>query len=161
VRAVLVDLGGVLVCDLWPGAALDWGPRLSIEPSAFLSALFSGHEEAVLIGNADEPECWQLVARRLDIDRPTLDELGEDLARREVWDRGLDAVVLSCEVGVAKPDEKIYAIALERAGVGGDEAIFVDDVEVNVAAARRLGLAAHRHVAREDTIEAIDRFLAL
>ncbi len=75
-------------------------------------------------------------------------------------DRGLDAVVLSCEVGVAKPDEGIYAIALERAGVRGDEAIFVDDAEVNVAAARRLGLVAHRHV-REGTIGAIDRFLAL
>lgn len=53
----------------------------------------------------------------------------------------LDAVVISGEVGVMKPDPAIYHIALERLGVAPEEAIFVDDWRPNVEAARQLGMA--------------------
>ena len=72
----------------------------------------------------------------------------------------LDDLVLSCEVGAAKPDPAIYGLALERAGAGPEEALFVDDAEVNVAAARGLGLAAHRHSGAAGTIEVIEGFLS-
>ena len=195
-KALLVDFGGVLVVDLWPRAAADWGPRLGVEPAAFLSALFAGDEEGVLVGRTDEPAWWEVVAQRLGIRRPVLDELIADLARREVWDeelvaylgrvrgrarvtvvsnawpdtrrriesvRGhgvLDDLVLSCEVGMAKPDPGIFELALERSGASADEALFVDDAEVNIAAARRLGLGAHRHTGAAETIEAIEDFLS-
>jgi putative hydrolase of the HAD superfamily len=196
VKALLVDFGGVLVVDLWPGAAADWAPRLGIEPAAFLSALFGGNEAGVLVGRTDEPAWWEVVGQRLGIGRPLLDELTADLARREVWDEELvaylgrikdrarvtlvsnawpdtrrriesvgghgvlDDLVLSCEVGMAKPDPGIYELALKRSGVPADEALFVDDAEVNVAAARRLGLRAHRHTGAASTIEAIEGFLS-
>lgn len=53
-----------------------------------------------------------------------------------------DAVVVSCEVGVAKPDARIYALCLERLGVPGPRALFVDDRTANVEGARRAGLRA-------------------
>lgn len=52
-----------------------------------------------------------------------------------------DAVVDSSEVGMRKPNPAIYEHALER--VGGPlpgEAVFLDDFEGNVLAARRLGM---------------------
>ncbi|NNK57018.1 MAG: HAD family phosphatase [Desulfofustis sp.] len=54
-----------------------------------------------------------------------------------------DTVVSSAEVGVAKPDEKIFQIALERLGIEAAEALFIDDTEEHVLAARSLGMAGH------------------
>lgn len=51
-----------------------------------------------------------------------------------------DTVVISAEVGVTKPDERIYRIALERAGFGAAESIFVDDMKVNIEACERVGM---------------------
>lgn len=52
-----------------------------------------------------------------------------------------ELVVDSSEVGVRKPDPAIFRIALEGLGVSDPaRAIFLDDLESNVAAARALGL---------------------
>jgi putative hydrolase of the HAD superfamily len=53
-----------------------------------------------------------------------------------------DVMVYSHEVGVAKPDPRIYLLACERLGVQPWEMIFLDDVGRNVAAARDLGIHA-------------------
>ena len=50
-----------------------------------------------------------------------------------------DEIIYSHEVGISKPDPRIYEIACERLGVLPEEMIFLDDVEPNVAAARDLG----------------------
>ncbi|MEK9200713.1 MAG: HAD family phosphatase [Patescibacteria group bacterium] len=51
-----------------------------------------------------------------------------------------DSVVLSCEVGLQKPDPKVYELALDRLGVRGEESLFVDDKEENLEVARSLGM---------------------
>ncbi|HEX9780945.1 MAG TPA: HAD family phosphatase [bacterium] len=58
--------------------------------------------------------------------------------------RLLDDWIASCEVGACKPEPKIYQAALERAGVGPEEAVYVDDRPELVDAGRRLGLTAIR-----------------
>ena len=56
-------------------------------------------------------------------------------------ERLFDTVVDSCEVGVRKPDPRIYHLALERlGGVAPGEAVLLDDFEVNLAGARAVGL---------------------
>jgi len=52
-----------------------------------------------------------------------------------------DAVVLSFEAGVAKPDAGIYRIALEALGAGADEAVFLDDQARYCDGAAALGIA--------------------
>jgi putative hydrolase of the HAD superfamily len=52
----------------------------------------------------------------------------------------LDDAVFSCAVGLAKPDEGIYRLAMRRLGVRPTAAIFVDDLAENVEAASRLGM---------------------
>jgi putative hydrolase of the HAD superfamily len=51
-----------------------------------------------------------------------------------------DAIILSAEEGVKKPDPRIYQIALARLDVMPAETIFVDDMAENVDAARALGM---------------------
>ncbi|MQY37442.1 Alpha-D-glucose 1-phosphate phosphatase YihX [Streptomyces sp. RB17] len=60
-----------------------------------------------------------------------------------------DAVTVSGEVGVRKPSRRAYEIACERLGVHPRDAVMVDDLEQNVAAAERAGLAGvvHTHAA--------------
>lgn len=51
-----------------------------------------------------------------------------------------DQAIFSSEVGLAKPDERIYRLMLEKLGIAPREAIFVDDFIANVEAACNLGL---------------------
>lgn len=60
-------------------------------------------------------------------------------ARRRLED-WFDVVIVSCEVGVCKPDPRIYELCLSRLGVEPAEALFVDDREENVEAAAKLGM---------------------
>jgi putative hydrolase of the HAD superfamily len=61
---------------------------------------------------------------------------------QSTWDIGdvFDEMVISAEVGVAKPDSRIYRVALDRLGVLPGEVVFVDDFIENIESARALGL---------------------
>ena len=57
--------------------------------------------------------------------------------------RHLDFVIDSSQVGVEKPDPRIFRIALERAGVAATEAVYVGDLySIDVIGARAAGLSA-------------------
>ncbi|HZC06219.1 MAG TPA: HAD-IA family hydrolase [Ktedonobacterales bacterium] len=53
-----------------------------------------------------------------------------------------DLLIYSHEEGVAKPDQRIYAIACERLGAQPEEMVFLDDTEGHVAAAAAYGIHA-------------------
>jgi putative hydrolase of the HAD superfamily len=55
-------------------------------------------------------------------------------------DEVFDVVVDSAFVGTRKPEPEIYAITLERLGLPAEACIFLDDLEVNVEAAREQGM---------------------
>jgi putative hydrolase of the HAD superfamily len=67
-------------------------------------------------------------------------------------DELFEVVVDSAFVGTRKPEPEIYAITLERLGLPAEACAFVDDVELNVDAARAAGM--HGIVFR-DTAQAI------
>jgi putative hydrolase of the HAD superfamily len=71
----------------------------------------------------------------------------------------VDDIVLSCEVGYAKPDARIYIDALQRIGAEPAGALFIDDTPGHVDAARSLGMTGHIHVDAAGTIARIDNFL--
>ncbi len=55
-----------------------------------------------------------------------------------------DAIVISGEEGLLKPDAYIYHLAAERLGVPSADCLFVDDFEENVTGARAAGMQALR-----------------
>jgi putative hydrolase of the HAD superfamily len=69
-----------------------------------------------------------------------------------------EVVVDSAFVGTRKPEPEIYAITLERLGVPAEACAFVDDLEVNVEAAREAGM---RGVVFRDTAQAVTELEAL
>lgn len=105
---------------------------------------------------AMEAETWRRGVRLFDDVLPALDELRRrgcrlaivsncswqtrEVVRATGLDRAVDAVVLSFEVGLMKPEPAILRLALERLGAGPEDALLVDDVTVNLDAARAMGM---------------------
>jgi putative hydrolase of the HAD superfamily len=116
-----------------------------------------------------EPDLEQVLAMRRERAKRTLvprrDALPtlEELRRRghllgmisvctedvpQVWDetplgREFDAAVFSCEVGVSKPDRRIYEIACQRLGVEAEDCLFVGDgANDELPGAERAGMTA-------------------
>ena len=55
---------------------------------------------------------------------------------------GADEVVISCDVGMRKPDAAIYRLACSRLGVDPTEALFLDDSAAMAEGAAAVGLTA-------------------
>lgn len=69
---------------------------------------------------------------------------------RHLFGELFDDVVISGEVGMRKPEERIFQLAVGRLGLLPAECAFIDDVEGNIVAARALGFQAVHH--REPTL---------
>ncbi|GGV43681.1 hypothetical protein GCM10010277_33540 [Streptomyces longisporoflavus] len=80
--------------------------------------------------------------------------LDDDLAELGIADLA-HTVVGSADVGVVKPDRRIYEIALERAGVPAERCLFVDDRKENVDAAVALGMVGLHYTGPDDLREAL------
>jgi putative hydrolase of the HAD superfamily len=77
-------------------------------------------------------------------------------------DEIFEAVVDSGFVGLRKPDPQIYELMLERLDdVPASECLFIDDVDVNCAAARELGMSAVHYQHNEQAIPEIRKALSL
>ena len=56
------------------------------------------------------------------------------------WTRNFDFLTLSAAIGMAKPQPEIFEYCLKGLDVVPQEALFIDDREINVRAARALGI---------------------
>ncbi|HET9898272.1 MAG TPA: HAD family phosphatase [Streptosporangiaceae bacterium] len=63
----------------------------------------------------------------------------------QLLDELFDDAVISGEVGMRKPEERIFRLASMRLGVSPAETIFIDDVEGNITAAKALGFGVVHH----------------
>jgi epoxide hydrolase-like predicted phosphatase len=72
-----------------------------------------------------------------------------------------DVAIISAEVGMMKPFPEIYQLILKELGVGPQEAIYVDDMAVNVDAARELGIHAIQFTNAAEIIQSITAMLTL
>jgi HAD superfamily hydrolase (TIGR01509 family) len=64
----------------------------------------------------------------------------EKLRAEADWLSLFDVQVYSCELGLVKPEEAIYARLIEELGVAPSQTLFIDDLAPNVEGARRAGL---------------------
>lgn len=130
VRGLLLDVGGVL---FGPGSDLD---GLSAVVRRARSAGIATGIVSNDPGGADAQ--W-------------LRDLGDGVL--------VDDVVLSGDVGMAKPDADIYLLAATRLGLRPGDCVFVDDLEVNVRGAVDVGMVGVHHYDAADTIEELSILL--
>lgn len=109
-------------------------------------------------------ETWTLAgqARRQGIRTGVLSngvrEIVEVIEAQRGWSSCFDTLVVSCDVGCAKPGPEIYRLTLERLGVAPAEALFVDDRAENIAAAQALGLQT-LHFTGDNSVELLEKRL--
>ncbi len=71
---------------------------------------------------------------------------------REGWDTLFDAVVISGEVGMRKPEHRIYLHVLDLVGLQPAQAVMVDDLPPNVRGAVEVGMVGVLHESYERTL---------
>ncbi len=179
-KAVIWDLGGVIVRTLDQSGRSYWENKLGLPGRRLAEIVFEGEMgRKATLGQAGPDDVWQWVIERLDLPAESRPELERDFWKGDRVDqellqfiRGLrpryktgllsnawpdlrdvltnvwriadafDEIVISAEVGIAKPDAGIYERALEGLNVAAEEAIFVDDFLENVQGARAVGMQA-------------------
>jgi epoxide hydrolase-like predicted phosphatase len=72
----------------------------------------------------------------------------------------VDEIVYSHEAGMSKPDQRIYALACERLGIGPEDALFLDDSDVCCAGAREYGMQAVQHHGNAESIASIESLIS-
>jgi epoxide hydrolase-like predicted phosphatase len=119
--------------DFWGGDALD---RMLVD---FLRGLQPDIKTALLSNAWDD-----------------LRQIIEDFWRIE---DAFDEMIISAEVGLVKPDARIYQLVISRLGVDPSEAVFLDDFPENVVAAREVGLQAIHFKDREQALVDLNHLL--
>ena len=76
----------------------------------------------------------------------------EKLFSPQEMDTLFDAVVLSYQEGIAKPNPAVFVLTAERLGVPVDECIMIDDLAVNCDAAEVAGMQSILHTSNYATI---------
>ena len=75
---------------------------------------------------------------------------------RHLFGELFDAVVISGEEGIRKPEAAIYELAIERMELPAAEIVFVDDLDHNLEPARELGLMVIHHRSADETLDELE-----
>ena len=136
------DEGKLTGLEFWQNLASDAGLRLSavaIDELNLWDARMWTTENPAMVG-------WQLELKQRGLLTAILSNMGDNvhanLKREFGWLSRFDVLVWSYQLGIAKPDAAIYRQLLKQLGTKPEETLFIDDREVNVEAARGLGMPA-------------------
>lgn len=166
ITAIIFDCFGVLTADLWREfcatlppkqrtAARDLNHALNngmISQHDFLKGVHeaTGREQQEInqIFSENVPKNEQLLQYIAELKKSYKIGLVSNVSNNWIRDSFLteqeqalfDGMVLSYEVGVTKPDQIIYERICDQLGIQPAEAVFVDDIEQFVTAARELGM---------------------
>jgi putative hydrolase of the HAD superfamily len=184
IRAVLWDMGGVILRTEDSSGRRRWEQRLGLAPGELAKIVFDGEgSRKAVVGRGTEDDIWTWVLGRLGLPESERQMLAADFFSGDRVDRRLvgfirslrpgvktgmitnawpnvrqylenewhvadafDRIVVSAEVGLIKPDPRIYRLALEALAVAPGEAVFVDDMPENIVGAEAVGMHGIRFV---------------
>jgi epoxide hydrolase-like predicted phosphatase len=129
---------------------------LGVAPERLIDRLYSGSRPVPALADA------VLAARLAGIRTGLLsNSWGEGRYQRDRFGELFDAVVISGEVGLRKPDPAIYLLAAESLGLEPAACVFVDDFAVNLEPAEDLGMATVLHDDAGRTIARLEELLGV
>ncbi len=118
----------------------------TVSPNGLIARMFVQFEHAPDMANVVRK------VRRAGIKTALLSNSWGNDYPRDGWDELFDAVVISGEVGMRKPEPRIYHHALGLLDLDPGDVVFVDDLPVNVQVAVDIGLIGVRHESFEKTV---------
>lgn len=80
---------------------------------------------------------------------------------RDEWEDVFDAVVISGEVGMRKPEPSIYRYTAQQLDIEPRHCVFVDDLPSNVAGAVEVGMVGIRFVSAEQVVDELEPLLGV
>ena len=83
-----------------------------------------------------------------------------DFIVREKFEDAFDQMIISAEVGAAKPEPKIFQIALEQFGVRPNEAVFIDDFLINIEGCEKVGMQGIHFKDPESALKQLKKLLS-
>ena len=167
IQAIIFDCFGVLLTENWLAFKQD---KFGHDPELLARATELNHlVDARLMSEADyiteisemagtTPQETKRMLQSVAVNQPLIDLVATLKDRYKIgmlsnissdWFEALfkpeelamfDALTLSYQVGVAKPDPQIYHIAAEQLGLASERCLFIDDVEQNITAAKEQGM---------------------
>src|SRR5262245_53262811 len=72
---------------------------------------------------------------------------------------GFDAIVESAREGLRKPDPRIYALVIARLNVLASQAVFLDDLGINLKPARAMGMTTIKVIDPADALRELEAVL--
>jgi epoxide hydrolase-like predicted phosphatase len=134
-----------------------FAPLLGVSDENLVERLFGGvaPDEAMLDAVR---RCKQAGIRTGLISNSWGDGLAYDPAMLEEL---FDAVVISGEVGLHKPQPEIFVLGAERIGVAPEDCVFVDDLRENCAGAEAVGMKAILHRGSAGTLSQLEKLLGV
>jgi putative hydrolase of the HAD superfamily len=193
IRAVLWDMGGVILRTEDSSGRRRWEQRLGLAPGELAKIVFDGEgSRKAVVGRGTEDDIWTWVLGRLGLPESERHALAADFFSGDRMDQRLvgfirslrprvktgmitnawpnvrnylenewhvadafDRIVISAEVGLIKPDPRIYRMALEGLGVLPGEAVFVDDMPENITGAEAVGMHGIRFLTPDQAISEV------
>ena len=138
-------------------SARTFGPRLGIENTdGLVDRLFAGMkpDEAMLAAVRG--------ARRAGVRTGLIsNSWGTSRYDHSSFAELFDAVVISGQVGMNKPDRAIFELGADRVGLAPSECVFVDDLRENCEGAEAAGMTAVLHRGAEGTVPELERLLGV
>lgn len=122
-------------------AGLPENPAMVEELNLWDARMWTAQDPAML--------AWQLRLKQHGLRTAILSNMGdnvlENMQREFDWLPRFDVLVWSFQLRMAKPDPAIFHYTLDKLGTEPAETLFIDDKQVNVDAARALGILALRY----------------
>ena len=85
----------------------------------------------------------------------TMDQLIGPKERRELFDE----VILSYQVGLIKPDPRLFVLMAQRMGIASEDCVMIDDVERNCTSAASVGMNAIHYQSNDQALAELTRLL--
>lgn len=108
-------------------------------------------------------ELIKKLKQEYDLQIVVISNEGKDLTDYRIHQFGLkefvDFFLVSCFLGIRKPNKKVWEMGLEFAQVKPEEAIYIDDRELLAEVARDMGMHAIHHTSLSSTQQALNAIL--
>jgi putative hydrolase of the HAD superfamily len=145
-------------CTLFEAEAAEAGHRIDARD---MLALLSGDVRPVMVEAVRRCKGAGLHTGLLTNNWVSLEERPEAVEDRSGVLALFDVIIESSKVGVRKPDPRFYELACEALAIDASEAVFLDDLGINLKPARAMGMTTIKVEDPHDAIGELESVLGL